>query len=219
MATIHQTVPGDSVNGIQTPTVTALTAGRAVVVAVIRNSGNVTTWTVSDGSNTYSTDLSELGVTGADEDLFVFSARNITGGPTTITIDPVDETTGWSYCIWEVSGLDNSATPSVDTNPGEAATTSHVCGATGLTGSGLFVGLGQFGELENVTAGSGYSTDNNVTAAPCCIQRKLGSGTLDKAPYTTGTTTNTYGAMVLYIDVSVPPNRKLRRGWRVKRLP
>ena len=143
------------------------------------------------------------------------SKRGVAGGFTSITLDPSDETTVFEVRYWELSNVDSAGAVAEDDTGGQTANgTSQICGQTGLTGTGFFLGFAIFSTFAtNTTAGSGYTIDGDATTTPGIIQRQIATLTANQAPYTMADSNQTFGAMFLFAEANPTeePRRWLRR--------
>lgn len=175
-----------------------MTAGNTFVVSVVRTAGTGT-FSVSgsvDGAFTAT-------INNSPTNLWVFTKRNVTGGSQTVTLNGTDDGgTTFYYGSWlELSGADTMASITTDSTS-DGSGTSHMCAATGLTGTGLFLCVGGFGSLATVTLGTGWTSENELTAVGAVIERKIETGSSEKGTFTTSVSTNTFAALVFFPEAS-----------------
>ncbi len=202
-AVVVQCLGTEGVTGTQTPSFGVnVTGGNAVIFRSYVNAGGAATITVSDATNGTYGEVASLAVFNSDpnRDLYIIAKRNLAGGFAQLTITPSDGTHVFSYRACEVSGLDNAATPQTDSSA-EGSSTSHVMGGSAtLTGTGLVVGVSVFGDGVDVTAGTGFTAEGDVTSVGGTFQRKIGTFTAEQAPFTVSPTANATSIVALFVE-------------------
>lgn len=172
---VHDDVAG---NQVFTKTVTGT---NALVVGIFVNSG---TGTITGCSGSINGALTQTAADGTYD--WIFSKRNITGGAETITCTSSDgASTAYTSTGYELSGLDNAATPQTDLESN--TDTSHACYSPGITGTGFFFAVSTFGSTSDVTLGSGYTSDMNLTGAAGMSEYVIKAGSSETTPFVTST--------------------------------
>ena len=202
--TVVQNVWGTNLTGTQHPAFGVnVTTGNTIVVFMIKMSGASTDWLCSDAVNGSYDAWVPWGTYGRE--MSVARKRNVTGGFTVVDITSAGGTITGDFIVMELAGAHNTDAWTSDTID-ETGLTSHVCATTGLTGTGLFVGMGNFGSATDITNGSGWTQGNNTTANGGVIQYKIENGTLEKSPYTTADAINDTGHLSFIPEGPAPPS-------------
>lgn len=197
-ASVQHNSDGDGTAGASRPVTFVeadVTVGNAIIVAAVWNSSTATASISDNQGNTYITDLGPVTHSSFARRCQIWSALNVKGGPTTVTVTFSESVTN-SVAIHEYSGLatsaakdqpafaDSGTTPSTSLDSGPTPTTTQA--------KELLFGFGCGGVDLNVSAaGTNYTLRQSRTnPAP-------GLGTEDLVVSATGT----YRA-IFTIDVS-----------------
>jgi len=188
-------VTNDRANVADSTTFTG-SAGDTYVVGIVR----------TDGTGTFSMADTVNGSWGAaaiteGSDTWVFDKRNVSAGLTTVNLTCTDGVSHYSATWLHIRGHDTSASLLTDTNTGDSGT-SHTAATTGLTGTGMIIGLGANNSLVDVTLGSGYTSDNTLTAVGYMLERKIGTFSAEKPPWTTSASDSAHGLAILFVEAT-----------------
>ena len=185
-----------------TITLNGVGAGNLLVAVMLYGANSTSRATVSDNnSNSWNAAVGNnyVSVGGAAQG---FYAANAKGGNTTFTLNAIS---GSFYSDWQVQEWSGCATtsPLIGTDSlNAAASTSHNMGATGITSSGaaLYVGAAAHANTTTYTPGSGYTTLGTAGQVYDFGQEGIFSTaqTLNKAPYTTGTSQASCGILMAF---------------------
>lgn len=174
MATIIQSKFGAGVDALSSSATTysfdsPVTTGNAVVV-VVAVGAEPTDCTASDATNGSYTNHVEFGESGTGSTAAILAKRNVVGGFTQVAV--TSSTTG-NGVVWlfEVSGLDTTASPSTGSVFNASGTTNHVSASVGLMGTGFAVCGAMLGAGGTVTQGSGWTLAATPSAARFCQYR------------------------------------------------
>jgi len=179
----------------------SIPVGATLIIGLVATSG-IGTFAASDTLNGAWAHVRAY-VQAGGEAIDVFAFRGSAAG--TLTANLTLTGSASYYATWlVVTGLDISASVLADSID-EATNTTHVCATTGLTGTGLYLGLASLGTNTDVTVGGGWATDNNTTGVGVCIERKIETGTLEKGPYTTSASVVAESNLVFFPETAVDP--------------
>lgn len=143
-----------------------VTTGNTVALVVVKDNPNVdTTISASDATNGSYTLVERLSTVDFSREIYLFVKRNVTGGFTQVTVSSNQAATDGQAALFEVSGLDNSASIVSGDNDVTGSASFNMASA-GLTATGfLFGGTIISNAFQVNTIENGYVQTNDSAQA------------------------------------------------------
>jgi hypothetical protein len=172
-----------------------VTAGNRIVGIATYASDEVTLSNLSCSDtlgNTYVDNVAFEGV--GTSAVYICSADNILGGANSVTFSNTGVDGNGVFEITEVSGA--TGTTAVTRTQSNSTGTTHECGSTGITGTGVGLCGSQLGSGQSPSAGSGWTENTNSPSAARFFQHKTGSFSSDQGPFSTTSSDSGPAAMI-----------------------
>jgi hypothetical protein len=202
MATTVQSFGTANIALSTTPTVVSfsgnVTTGSSVVVFISTNAAS-STLAVSDGINSsYSIAVNS----GSTHTRAVFYKHNVTGGFANVSVTSSVTGSNCRVGLLEVTGLNVSGTIQTDILTDGVSATSHTCGATGVTGTGLSACVSS---LNAVTTTTTNETNLWTLDVARIAWYKIGTVTAYQGAFTTLASVLDRSAMAFFPDAAGGP--------------
>ena len=198
---------GSSVTSLAV-TLTGVTAGNSIAVAVMQSQATVATYSVTDDvdGGSYTSQITNDANSGRVSELFTFA--DCTGGDPEVTVT-ASASRVFAIAVIEVSGAGSSLTISTDSQDTSGGATKYAAASSGFspTADSLCIAAFTFnaGTASN-TVGSGYTSAYNSAAHPIGLCQYQEFSTLQanhRPEMTVGTTFRVGPAVCMFIEAGV----------------